>query len=128
METSREGHTSIFGADSYIEVIRTSLKDNESIRGFQSRLSEAAGCTTSYFSRVLCGRYHLNLEQAFSLCQFWKLDQKETAYFLLLVVRARAASPGLKAQIEKYLERFAVLDSGIFLPSFNGRGSASIEG
>lgn len=97
---------SMFEAKSYIDVIRLSLKANESTRGFQSRLSEAAGCTTSYFSRVLCGRYHLNLEQAFSLCQFWKLGEMETAYFLLLVLRARSASPGLKSQIESYLVRF----------------------
>ncbi len=104
----------VFEAQTYIDVIRQSLKDNEAVRGFQSRLSEAAGCTTSYFSRVLCGRYHLNLEQAFALCQFWKLDEKETAYFLLLVLRARSSSPGLKAQIESYLSGFV---------SKNGLGS-----
>lgn len=98
--------TEIFHAKSYHDIIRLSLKANEGTRGFQSRLSEAAGCTTSYFSRVLCGRYHLNLEQGFSLCQFWGFDKKETAYFLLLILFARSGSAGLKGQIEDYLTSY----------------------
>lgn len=96
----------VFDAKSYHEIIRSSLKENEGTRGFQSRLSEAAGCTTSYFSRVLCGRYHLNLEQAFSLCQFWGFDKKETAYFLLLILIARSGPTGLRTQLEDYLSSF----------------------
>jgi len=37
------------------------------------------------------------------MCRFWKLDEDEAEYFLLLVSLARASSPHLKSIVQRRL-------------------------
>lgn len=88
---------SFFSFTSYLEWTRFQIKANRTIRGYQSRLAEAAGCQRSYFSQILKGRIDMTPEQAFGIASFWRLSALEVDYFMALVHLARAGNAPLKA-------------------------------
>ncbi|MCB9072563.1 MAG: TIGR02147 family protein [Bdellovibrionaceae bacterium] len=93
----------IFEFNSYIDVVRYQMKENSSVRGYQSRLAEAAGVHSSFLSRVLTESVHLTPDQAAYLASFWRLTELEADYFLGLVNLARAGSPVLRKAIERQI-------------------------
>jgi uncharacterized protein (TIGR02147 family) len=95
---------SLFGFDSYKGFIRSKIKENSEVYGYQSRLAEAAKCQRSFLSQVLSKEVHLTVEQAMGLCEFWKFGNDEQEYFLLLVQSERAGTESLKRFFERKLE------------------------
>ena len=86
----------VFEYEDYRSFLVRTIDENKQTRGYQSRLSEAAGCQPSYLTHVLKGRAELTPDQALGLCQYWELGSEGTEYFLDLVLLARAATPALQ--------------------------------
>lgn len=89
----------------YIDIVKEVISDNIHIRGYQSQLAKAAGCHASHLSHVLNGRAHFNLEQAIAICEFWKLNDLHTDYFVTLVNQARAGTDLLREKLNRDLEK-----------------------
>ncbi|EQC48747.1 TIGR02147 family protein [Bacteriovorax sp. BSW11_IV] len=89
----------------YKDYVRLKIKENTDIRGYQSKLAQAAGCQRPYISQVLNGSAELSLEQAMGLVEYWELSESEGEYFLTLVQYARAGTIALKRLLKKKIER-----------------------
>ena len=98
---------SLFTFKSYLDFLRADIAANSQLRGYQSRLSEVAGCQRSYFSQVIKGRTIMTTEQAFCLTSFWQVSELETEYFLTLIHRERAGSAKLRTHYDRQLARLA---------------------
>jgi hypothetical protein len=81
----------VYSHHDYRELIRDWLK-NESARGGQRLLAEAAGCLPSYLSQVLNATAELTPDQAYCMTSVMGVDHQASEFFLLLVQRSRAAS------------------------------------
>jgi uncharacterized protein (TIGR02147 family) len=95
----------IYLVNDYHEFIERMLSANQHVRGYKTRLAEAAGCHSSHFSQVLRKHVDLSLEQAMNLATFWELDENETDFFLDMVLRDRAGQPLLRQFYEDRLSR-----------------------
>lgn len=95
----------LFLADDYKDYVRALLSENDTHRGYQSKLAIASGCQKSQFSQVLSGQLHLTLDQGAKLATFWEMDDNRTDFFLTLISLARASSPDLKAILMKRLRK-----------------------
>lgn len=69
--------------------------------GVKSQLAKALKCETSFISQVLNGDSNFSLEQGFQVAQFFKLDDEEAEFFLLLVNLARAGNVTLQNFYQK---------------------------
>ncbi len=65
-------------------------------RGLRIKLAQAIGCQGPYITHVLNGNYHFNLEQAEASCRWMGLEEKETEFFMLLVMFQRASTKSLQ--------------------------------
>ncbi len=65
-------------------------------RGPRARLAEFAGCHLAYLSQVLNGKAHLSPEQAEKCSRFFSHTKVECAFFLNLVLLARAGTEHLR--------------------------------
>ena len=93
----------VFQYSDYVAFLKVHISANNSVRGYQARLASAAGCHTSYFSRVLGETVVLTADQAANIATFLQMSPEQTDYFLVLVALARAASPALKRVLERQL-------------------------
>ncbi len=82
--------------ENYLEHLNQVIDSNSHIRGFRSRLAEAAKCQRSYFSQILRGEKHLTLEQAAGIAVYLEMDELETEVFLTKVELERAGTKELK--------------------------------
>ena len=96
---------SLFAMTDYRAFIREKINENGKVRGYQARLSEAAGVHGSYISRVINSHVHLTSDQGANLAEFWRLDSEETDYFLDLVLLERSTSSALKTRIQQRLAK-----------------------
>ena len=96
---------SLFELMDYRTYLREKINENGKTRGYQARLSEAAGVHGSYISRVINSHVHLTSDQAANLAEFWRLDSEETDYFLDLVLLERSTSAALKTRIQQRLAK-----------------------
>ena len=80
----------VYKYNDYRDLIKYHLE--QAGRGGHTRLSEVAGCQSSYLSQVLGGGTHLNVEQVIAIAKSWGLDTDDTDYFIALVQRDRASS------------------------------------
>jgi len=94
----------LFDSNDYKKFIREQIELNAGVRGYQSKLAEAAHCQKSYLSRVLHSDDHLNPDQAIGLAQHWNLGPDEIDWFLELVELARAQTEPLKKRIRERLK------------------------
>lgn len=82
-------------------------------RGQRKLLAEAVGCQTPFITHVLSGDYHFSLEQAEACSRWLGLNDSETEFFLLMVIRQRAGTRGLEnlasRQLSNRREEEAVL-------------------
>ena len=69
-----------------------------------TKMATETGIHQSLLSQVFRGSRDLSETQAFSIAQFFRLNQEETFYFLLLVQRARATNPYLLELLDKELK------------------------
>jgi uncharacterized protein (TIGR02147 family) len=96
----------VFGFEDYKAYLLARLDGKEGLgKGGRTRLCEAMGCQTAYFSQVLRGPAHLSLEQADALNRALGHGEDESEYFLLLVQQARAGTPGLRSFTRRLRER-----------------------
>lgn len=93
----------VFHATSYKEYLSAKIEENHAVRGYKSRLAEAAGCQNSFLSQVLHGNIDLTPEHAIGLAVFWELAELEREFFLDLVNLARAGTPDLRRHFEHRL-------------------------
>ncbi len=91
----------VYLANEYREFLERVIEANRHVRGYKSRLAEAAGCHGSYFSQMLKGAAELSPEHALNLAQFLCLNESESDFFLDLLLRDRAGS----ARLRKFYER-----------------------
>ena len=91
--------------EDYCEYLKTTIRLNQSTRGYQGQLAKAASCQESYFSRVLHGKAQLSLDQAMGLCEFWHFNDEQTEYFLELVVLAKCVYPPLVSRIKQRVQK-----------------------
>lgn len=86
----------LFETEDYVRYLTLRLAAKGLRSGMRLAAAKAAKCHPAYLSRVTQGKAHLSLEQAERLGTFLELTPDEGHYFLLLVQRARAATPGLR--------------------------------
>ena len=91
----------VYGFIDYKEFIKHKINENKELRGYQTRLSEAAGCRLSYLSQVLTMHVHLTPEHAAGLTIFWSFLPKEAEYFVLLVNMGRSDNLVLRQILER---------------------------
>lgn len=97
--------TSIYEFTDYRLYIEAQIKSSDASWGLISKMAIAAECQRSQLSRVLSGRLHLTLDQAFGLTEFWQLNDDETQYFLKLVEMARAGRKSYRDQLAKEISQ-----------------------
>lgn len=82
-------------------------------RGQRKLLAEAIGCQTPFITHVLAGDYHFSPEQAEACARYLELNDADTEFFILLVLKQRASTKGLEnfyaKQISKQCEQNAIL-------------------
>lgn len=98
-------HRHVFQYTSYVKFLAAELQANHHIRGYQSRMAEAAGCQRSYFSQILKEKIPITIEQAYGLAAYLELTPEETDYFLTLAQIQRAGTVALKKYFETQAER-----------------------
>lgn len=74
-------------------------------RGQRKQLADAIKCQTPFITHVLGGDYHFSLEQAEACARWLGLNDAETEFFILLVIRQRAGTKGLENLAAKQLSQ-----------------------
>ncbi len=97
-------------AATYREVLHAQIRKNPQ-RGYKGELAVAMRIHSSYLTRVISGDVHLTPDQAADLAGFWKLSERETRAFLLLVMRERAGSPALRKSLDQQLAEIRAQDT-----------------
>jgi uncharacterized protein (TIGR02147 family) len=77
----------------------------ELTRGNVAVMAKAAQCQPSYISRAMHGEVQLNQDQAFALCQLWRMTEPERDYFMLLLDYDRAGTQELKTHLSEKLTK-----------------------
>lgn len=85
----------------YKAYLKHRIQENSSVRGYQTLLAKAAGCSKSFLSQILAKDIDLTRDQAYRLCQFFHFFAAEADYFLLLVDFARASSAELRDHLKQ---------------------------
>jgi uncharacterized protein (TIGR02147 family) len=93
----------IYSFNAYKGYLKTRISEASREWGIITRLAQAANCQRSYLSRVLSTHVHLTLDQAFGLCEYWKLSRSESDYFLCLVEKERTGSKSYREYLESKL-------------------------
>src|ERR1700692_4612304 len=88
--------TDVFEFNDYRKFLEAQIAGNSSERGYQTKLSKAAGCKGSFLSQALHSHVNLTPDHAAGLCRFWNFDDDETDWFIELLTLARAGSPEMK--------------------------------
>lgn len=94
----------IFERDRYVDILKLMAEKNSGVRGYNSRLSEAASCHSSHLSHVLCERAHLTPDQALAIADFWELPELQSDYFLCLVEWERAGTERLRIKVKRRMD------------------------
>ena len=93
----------VFKYSNYRLLIQAQVAQNAQVKGYHGKLAAAAGCQSSYFSRMLAGQANLNSDQALGLALFWGLTETESDYFLLLVEMDRTSFGPMKDRLKRKL-------------------------
>lgn len=65
------------------------------------RMAQALDVSTTFVSQIFSSEKHLGLEMAADLCDYLRLTDHESAYFLLLVENQKASTPNLKEKLRR---------------------------
>ena len=77
------------------------------IKGFQSRLAEAAKCSKPHMSLVLRGQVSLTPDQAFGIGDYLGFTTEEQQYFQLLLAKDRASTKRFKDHLAGEIKKLA---------------------
>lgn len=94
---------SIWDFTEYRPYMTEKLGAEGSRNGLRKQLAAAIPVHTTFVSQVLKGRAEFSLEQAEAINTFFGHTEDESDYFLLLLLKARAGTKGLKERFEKKL-------------------------
>ena len=108
----------IFKYDDYKKFLKDFIK-NLNRRGTITELARACACTHSYLSQVLNESPELTPDQALAATDFLQLTSFESEYFLMLVLKSRAATPKLKKFYEDSLKLIEAKYLKIKTPNFS---------
>ena len=82
-------------------------------RGQRKLIAEAIGCQNPFITHVLAGDYHFSPEQAEACARYLGLNEADTEFFILLVLKERSGTKTLEnffaKQISSRCEQHAVL-------------------
>jgi uncharacterized protein (TIGR02147 family) len=95
----------MYSARDYREYLQGRV-DKSGERGIITRMAQALRCQRSHISRVLSGRLHLTMDQAFHMTRFWQMNPEDEQYFMKMVERDRAGDPEYRKKLDKELEAF----------------------
>jgi uncharacterized protein (TIGR02147 family) len=95
----------IFSYHDYKDFLKAMIEQAEPKHGYISQLANAANCQRSYLSQVINSHVQLTPDHALGLARFFRLTEKETDYFLLLLDFARAGSLELRERVQSKLEK-----------------------
>lgn len=96
--------TNLFEYEDPVSYLQDVITANSTVRGFISKLAQAAGCQVSYFSQFLRHKNHLSPDHAAGLSDFLGHSNLESEYLLILLLLSRAATPKLKQKLEAKLK------------------------
>ncbi|MGE0525996.1 MAG: TIGR02147 family protein [Bdellovibrionales bacterium] len=74
-------------------------------RGLLTRLADQAQCQRSHVSRVLSGKLHFTMDQAFRISRYLGLGDEESHYFMKLVEYARCGDLEYRQSLARELSR-----------------------
>ena len=94
----------VFSAKTYKEYLHYQVDRHGHVKGYKSRLSEAARCQNSFLSQVLHSHADLTPEHALGLTYFWEFSEEERSHFLDLVHLARAGTVSLRDYLSHRLD------------------------
>lgn len=97
--------TDIYFFDDYRSFLSDLFEKNAHVKGYRTRLAQAAQCQKSFLSQVMSGKVHLTLDHAAHIASFLGFGTDAGEYLVDLVAYARAGSPQLKQMIGARLER-----------------------
>ncbi|AZZ36381.1 hypothetical protein CIK05_06105 [Bdellovibrio sp. qaytius] len=86
---------------------------SENSKGHRKDLAKAVGCQTPYITHVLSGTYHFSPEQAEACATWLGLNERDTDFFILLVLRARAGTRSLQKVLDKQIDERLSQESGL---------------
>lgn len=74
-------------------------------RGQRIKLAEALGCQTPFITHVLTGDYHFSLEQAEACSRWMGLNESDSEFFVLMVLKQKAATKPAMHLLERQLSK-----------------------
>jgi len=105
---------SVYDYKDYKLLIKNWIENNSTkTRGLRKSLAEALGCQTPFITHVLSGEYHFSLEQAEACTRWMGLNERDSEFFILLVMRQRAGTKGLEKMLNRQIEEKLDLESGL---------------
>lgn len=81
----------VFTFEDYRAYLHGIIKGNRHLRGFQSRLADAARCTSSFLTQVLSGEAGFSVDHLFRICRFLGLNETEWLYLRELLIQEKCA-------------------------------------
>ena len=81
----------VFTFEDYRAYLHGIIKGNRHLRGFQSRLADAARCTSSFLTQVLSGEAGFSVDHLFRICRFLGLSETEWLYLRELLIQEKCA-------------------------------------
>lgn len=94
----------LFEYNDPVSYLQDLIAENSSIRGYISKLAQAASCQVSYFSQFLRYKNQLSPDHAAGLSDFLGHSNLEAEFFLTLLLLSRAATPKLKQRLAAKLK------------------------
>lgn len=94
----------IFHYKHYKELLSDYIKNNNH-RGLITQLAQICGCDRTYISQVLNGKADLLPDHIVKMCEHWDLDEKESEYFLYLLLKDRATTLASQKIFETKLKK-----------------------
>jgi uncharacterized protein (TIGR02147 family) len=95
----------IYNHKNYKTYLNVALTNMGEERGLRKKMAIEIGCQSSFLSQVLNGDVNFSLEHSAKINKFFGHDEKESEYFILLVLMERAGSIDLKDHFEKQIEK-----------------------
>lgn len=74
-------------------------------RGQRKQLAVAIDCQTPFITHVLSGDYHFSLEQAEKCARWMGLNENDSEFFVLLVLKQRSSTRGLDQMISRLISK-----------------------
>lgn len=95
----------IFDFNDYRAYLKEHFSGTGAGRGKRLLLAQHLNCQPSFLTQVLGEKAHLSLEHAISVCEYLKLNESESQYFMLLVQKGKAGSKKLSDYFDEKISK-----------------------